>query len=230
MPRQVLRDLLGHDPHLSGRAGCWLHPGLAAGSPADSPRPGLKIRQLALIHQPPVGQRPFVSFRAMGVSRVFGLAWPTVRLALKIPGFSAADHVESPTNPGRRRSAYVPTQPHQSMSSRLLLEEPVEELVEESRGSTPFLTPKQLGVLSIFWFWVRGPACGPKSASQNGYGPFLHKIGPNCSTGCCRCFWSLGSRARLRPQKREPTWLRPVPPENLTQNAARDAVDCFVLP
>ena len=128
-----LRVLFGREARFSGRAGCWLHPGLAAGSPADSPRPGLKIRQLALIHQPPVGQRPFVSFRAMGVSRVFGLAWPTVRLALKIPGFSAADHVESPTNPGRRRSAYVPTQPHQSMSSRLLLEEPVEELVEESR-------------------------------------------------------------------------------------------------
>ena len=40
LPRQVLRDLLGHDPPLSGRAGCWLHPGLAAGSPTDSPRPG----------------------------------------------------------------------------------------------------------------------------------------------------------------------------------------------
>ena len=112
----------------------------------------------------PRGPKAVCFFWWLGVSPVWVVRL-TVRLALKIPGFSAADHVESPTNPGRRRSAYVPTQPHQSMSSRLLLEEPVEELVEESRGSAPFLTQKQHGVLSSFLFGLFGPA-GPLEAQK----------------------------------------------------------------
>ena len=77
----------------------------------------------------PRGPKAVCFFWWLGVSPVWVVRL-TVRLALKIPGFSAADHVESPTNPGRRRSVYRPTQPHQSMSRPflfLLLEEPVEE-------------------------------------------------------------------------------------------------------
>ena len=167
---------------------------------------------MTLIHQHPVGQRPFVPCGDCLRGRLFASGhapsctlrgcvpgvWVgrlTVRLALQIPGFSAADHVESPTNPGRRRSAYVPTQPHQSKSSRrcLLLEEPVEELGRGERGSAPFFDPKTARGAVNFW-GVFGPA-GPLEAPK--------------------------ARAKMATARSY---------TKLTQNAARDAVDfCFAV-
>ena len=123
------------------------------------------------------------------------------RLALKIPGFSAAGHVESPTNPGRRRSVHVPTQPHPSMISRLLsARRPCRCRGERVGVPSQFLT-QEAARDAVDLCWVRGPTCAPKS----GLRPVPSQNRPTMQDGMLSIV--SGSRARFRPHTREPTWL-----------------------